>query len=262
MRFSDLAFGEFFLERTERWRAFTPLLVSSPHDPQHAMLAGVRTPSLVDALTAAAEAVDCKLFEVVVEGQFTNVKIHGPELGRVAAAVSLAFEPDIGRRLGVHLTTIEAAMRNAPRRTPPRSWSASCFDFARMKWVEGAEHGRALEFTSKYSERAYFLRLDGGELLELPKRLSVFAAAALESVQLAAYDSTSREFSVPVTTPLPEPCARAACLAGGRASGVRAHRILYENVPARLAGIILACLDQPAGDIRPCAQPSPRSARR
>jgi hypothetical protein len=255
MRFSDLAFGEFFLERSERWRAFVPLLVSSPHDSHHALLAGVRTPGLVDKLRAGADAANCKLFEIVVEGQFTNVKIHGSALRRVAAAAGIGFEPDIGRRLGVQLVTLEDAMRNAPRRVPPRDWSPSSFNLAEMNWVEGVENGRALQFTSKYSERAYFVRAEGGDLVELPKRLAIFAAAAMDDVRLAVYDSRSREFSVPVAAPLPEPCARAACLAGGRASVVRARRILYENVPARLAAIIVANLGQPAGDLRPCAQP-------
>ena len=249
-RFSDLGIGEFFIDGTQRWQAFGPLLVSSPHDPHHSLLVGARTPDLLEKLRRAVSgSADCQAFDVVVEGLFTNTKIHGGDLGAIAKSAGIELERDIGRRLGLSMPNLGDELRRLESLELPRNWKTMSFDYAQLMWREGPEHGSVLEMTSKYEQRSYFVRGKDGGLTRLPKRLALYAGAAVQRIVLARYDSRSRELSVPTATPLPEACARAACLAGGRASTVQGQRILYENVPARLAGIILASLEQPATTI-------------
>jgi hypothetical protein len=254
LRFSDLAIAEFFIDGSERWQAFGPLLASSPHDPQTALLAGARTPNLIERLRKSAAAAGCQVFELAVEGLFTSVKVHGRELRSVAEAADIEYERDIGRRLALCIPTLDDERGRNQSREPPRNWAVSSFDYDQMIWREGPEHGPAIEMTSKYEERAYFVRARDGGITRLPKRFALYAGAAVQGVELARYDSRTLDLVAPAAAPLPEPCARAACLAGGRASVVRNRRVLYENVPARLAGIILASLEQPAAETFSCVQ--------
>src|SRR5687768_14749551 len=103
LRFSDLGVAEFFVDGTERWRAFQPLLVRSPHQPREGFLCGARTPALVKRLRRAAEQHGCFFAELLVDGAFTNVKVVGDALHAVARTAEVAFEADIGRRLAADL---------------------------------------------------------------------------------------------------------------------------------------------------------------
>jgi hypothetical protein len=245
MRFSDLAFAEFFVDGTDRWRSFAPMLVWSSHQPNEAFLCGARSSRLVESLRTAAQVKGCKFFELVVDGSFTTVKLHGDrrQVAAVAAAGGIPFESNISRRLANELVSLDEIVRTAPRRAPPRGWSVRTFDFSSMRWRTGHASGTVNEYTSRYEERSYFLEA-GGEAIEMPKREAIFAAASTHSARVLKYDAELKELSGPMTAPLPESYARAACVTAGRASILRGDRIVYERIPAQLAGILMVGLGQ------------------
>lgn len=244
-RFSDLAFAEFFVDGTDRWRTIAPLLVWSYHQPSEAFLCGARTTRLVECLRTAAGNHGCKFFELVVDGSFTTIKLHGnqQQVAAVATAANVPFESDISRRLANDLMSIEDVVRTARRRSPPRTWSVRQFDFRAMNWVDGHSGDTVNEYTSPYEERLYFMETPE-ETIELPKREAVFAAAAWRRARVLKYDANTRELRTSWRVPLPEPYARAACVTAGRASVVRGDSIIYERVPPDLAGILLVGLGQ------------------
>ena len=244
-RFSDLAFAEFFVDGTDRWRSFRPLLVWSSHQPNEAFLCGARTARIVEDLRVAADESRCKFFELVVDSSFTTVKLHGTQkqVATAALAARIPFESEIGSRLANDLIPIEDLLRQARRRAPPRSWDVRSFDFGPMRWIDGRSPDTVNEYTSPYEERLYFLETDD-EAIELPKREAIFAAAAWQRMRVLRYEAGSKELLTPWSVPLPEPYARAACVAAGRASVVRGDCIVYERVPPQLAAVLLVGLGQ------------------
>jgi len=260
-RFSDLAIAEFFVDGTDRWRSFRPLLVWSSHQPNEAFLCGARTARIVEDLRGAAEDSGCKFFELVVDGSFTTVKLHGTQKQVAAAALAahVPFECEISRRLANDLIPMEELLRRARRRAPPRSWTVRSFDFGPMRWIEGRSPDTVNEYTSPYEERLYFLETSD-ETIELPKREAIFAAAAWQRVRVLKYEAGAKELWTPWSVPLPESHARAACVAAGRASVVRGGCIVYERVPPQLAAVLLVGLGQLPPRFHFCAG-DPRARR-
>src|SRR6266540_2081051 len=60
--FSDLGFADFFVDGSQRWRVRPPLLAGLCEESQ-AVLCGARSPSLVEAVQAAAQKRGCR-FEI------------------------------------------------------------------------------------------------------------------------------------------------------------------------------------------------------
>lgn len=240
MRLSDLGVAEFFIGDTGRWRAFRPLLAASPHRPQSAFLCGGRTPALTTALKEHANRMRCRVYELSVDGLFSSFQYHGP-VADLAAAVAVEFEPDVARRLSNEVPQISRLIDEAPARLAPTRWTARAFDVRTARWIDGLQRGTVIEYTSLYQERLYLVPR-GDEMVELPKREAVYAAAAKNGARLAKYWPPTRELSTPMSAPLPEAFARAACVASGRPSIVRSGLIVYQEVPARLATVLLVSL--------------------
>src|SRR4051812_43143958 len=119
MRFSDLGFAEFFIDGTDRWRAFRPVLAVSRVQPEWALLCGARTPRVERTVRKSASRLGAQTFELSVDGLFSMIKIHGSCLREVAEDAGIAFEPDMDRRLAKDLATLQTLMQRAPRRSPP-----------------------------------------------------------------------------------------------------------------------------------------------
>lgn len=262
LRLSDLGYAEFFVGSSGRWRAFQPLLAASPHLPRKAFLCGARTDALVRSIREQASRHGCEVLELSVDGLFRSVHLLGDVPG-LAAAMRLRFEPDIALRLSAQLIPIDKMLREAPVRAAPRNWAAKSFDFHSLEWVHGAVRRTVVEYTSPYQERVYLLER-GSDTIELPKREALYAAASLNRQRLAQYFADSKQLRVPWVAPLPEPFARAACVAAGRPSIVREGLIVYENVPPRLATVLLVGLGHLAPRFQFCNPQCEhdRSARR
>ena len=240
MRLSDLGYAEFFIGGTGRWRTFKPILATSPHLSRRAFLCGGRTPAVVESLRTAASRVGCETILLSVDGLFTSLQVVGrvPEL---AQATGLQFVPDVDLRLSTRITSVPELLARAPSRIPPRNWTPVSLDLRSLRWVEGVKRNTVVEYTSSYQERVYLVprRTD---MVELPKREAIYAAASLNEIALAQYHPDTRELRVPLVAPLPEPMARAACVAAGRPSVVRNGLLVYEDVPVRLATVLLVGL--------------------
>jgi hypothetical protein len=76
------------------------------------------------------------------------------------------------------------------------------------------------------------------------KREAVYAAAVIRNIALVSYDSASMILSTPVSAPLPEIFARAACLCSGIPASYDQGRILYKNIPCEIAAILLIAIGQ------------------
>jgi hypothetical protein len=240
IRLSDLGYAEFFIGETGRWRVFRPLLAAT-ESGRNALLCGARTPELVRAIRAAARKHSCEVYELAIDGLFSSVHVVG-EVERVAATVGIDYEVDIALRLATELVPLGDLVRNAQPRSRPRNWTPKSFDFRELRWVDGEKPNTVVEMTSRYQERVYLLQR-GGDVISLPKREALYAAAAARRAALARYEPATRQLSVPIIAPLPEPFARAACVAGGRPSVLRHGAIVYEEVPVRLATVLLVGLD-------------------
>lgn len=239
-RLSDLGYAEFFIGPSGRWRVFKPLLATSPHLGRKAILCGARTPGLVQGIRAVASNHGCEVIELSVDGLFTSVHVMGA-VSDLAAAVGVDYEEDIALRLSGELVPLAELVKAAQPRAAPRNWVTKSFDLRALRWVDGVKPNTVVEHTSPYQERLYLLsRRD--ETIELPKREALYAAATARNVALARYEPTTRELSTPVFAPLPEAFARAACVSANRPSVMRDGLIIYDDVPVRLATVLLVAL--------------------
>jgi hypothetical protein len=252
--FSDLGIAEFFIDGSERWRVFEPLLVTSTHAPNEALLTGARTPLLLKRLRDASKQLGCQYVEVVPQGEprFSNVKVIGSKAPAVAAACGIRFVADVGSALIAQLPKMFDVLSSSRREAIPYGWTTSAFDFGSNRWRSGIAERTAIEAISPYEERRYYLRDSSPLPLLVPKRISLYAAAYLQGARIAGYDHAKRALWCSALAPLPEPYARAACLVGTRASVVADRRVIYENVPPQLASIMLAGLQQPRPEYAVC----------
>jgi hypothetical protein len=143
-------------------------------------------------------------------------------------------------------------LNRAAEEPAPRNWKVRSFDLQSLRWVEGLLPRSALEFTPRFGRPKYFLNRRRNRLLAMQKRESVYAAALLSGVRLVSYDRVARTLVAPLSAPLPEKFARAACLCSGQPPELADGRLLYQDVPLDIAGALLAAL----GDAQPiCGHP-------
>lgn len=258
IRLSDLGYAEFFVGEAGRWRVFRPLLAAT-ESGRRALLCGGRTPELVRAIRTAARNLSCEVYELAIDGSFTSVHVVG-DVQRLAAAVGIDYEIDIALRLAAELVPLNNLVARAQPRSLLRNWTRKSFDFRALRWTDGDKPNTVVELTSRFQERMYLVQR-GAERVSLPKREALYAAAAARNVVLAQYQPSTRELSVPTIAPLPEPFARAACVAGGRPSVVKHGTIVYEDVPVRLATVLLVALNHLPPRFQFC-EPRPRQPPR
>ena len=89
-----------------------------------------------------------------------------------------------------------------------------------------------------------FLQVSKKRTLVLPRREAIYAAASLAGISIVSYEFSNQTLRVPVHAPLPETCARLACISSGNIGTINDGTICYSPVPRRIAKIILASLGQ------------------
>lgn len=243
---SDLGDADFFVDGSQRWRIRPTVLGGLSLRPGAAVLVGGRTPDVIHALRNAAESHACRLTTQVDKAVPARVMVEGDRnvLLAVAATAGISFVDDLSLTVVANAVPIEVQVANAEVDRPPANWAARSFDFALMRWVDGLQERSACEYRSQYGPHRFYLHLRRGRFLRLPKRDAVFAAAALAGVPLIGYDGNSKTLSCSLATPLPELCARAACLCSGAPAEVREDRLLYKAVSAELARVLLVASGQ------------------
>ncbi|MBF2018488.1 MAG: hypothetical protein IGS23_25495 [Rivularia sp. T60_A2020_040] len=94
-----------------------------------------------------------------------------------------------------------------------------------------------------YNNRNYFV-CKQSKLVQMPKHEAIYAAAALLCIPLLVYNKTQRTLITDVSTPLPELYARVIYLCAGRPSRIEQGQIVYNDIPADLAGLLMVAIGQ------------------
>jgi hypothetical protein len=263
VRLSDFGHANFFIGNSSRWEALPPLAAGLAGSLNTALLIGARTPNLLVTLQAAASRNEVTVSSEELEDSPARVRLAGAPDALVACATAagLNYLDGYAFRLAGALVPIPSLL-DRPRRdtdSAPINWAPRSFDLQSRGWVDGALPASACEFTPRYGRPRYFVSNRRRRLFEVAgKRDAVYAAAYIQEVALAAYDSATKILSVPVTAPLPEAYARAACLSSGERSEVGQGRIKYPGVPPEIGAVLLTALGQPRAILGRTAGPQER----
>ena len=257
---SDLGHADFFVNESQHWQILPPVLAGLTTPMGAALLTGGRTPRLADAILGAAAAHGCRVTIQNDEYPISRILVEGtrPALAKLAAEVGIVYVDRFASTNWSAISPVPVQMQNARLEPPPANWSIRSFDFASLTWVEGLQRRSACEYQSRYGPRRFYVHTRHGQLLRLPKREAVYAAATLRNANLAAYDSDFRTLSTPAAAPLPESLARAACLCTATPAQFKDGRLLYAGVPWDVASVLLVSAGQPYPQIKQPERPSTR----
>ncbi|MBI4502886.1 MAG: hypothetical protein HY700_17200 [Gemmatimonadetes bacterium] len=244
---SDLGHVDFFVDDSRRWRVRAPVLGGLPPPQGVAALAGGRTPKLSATLSEAVTARACRLVEDCVAEGLPSFKVEGPRqwLAAAAADAAIPYIEDFVGALCQEIVPIPLHIQRARAETAPGNWSVRSFDFRTLTWVDGIRPRSACEFRSRYGERRFYVHTRRGELLRLPKRQAVYAAAMISEVVLSEYELASSTLFAPTSAPLPEAYCRAACMCSGSPAQIDRGRFVFKNVPFDVAAFLLLAAGQP-----------------
>lgn len=243
---SDLGHADFFVDGTRRWRIRKPALLGVGSSSGEAVLSGGRTRRLVDSVMTAAGAAGLEVAVEDVGVGLSQVRVAGSfrELSDMAIAAEVEYIPNAAALVATQLTPIRDVLARAPLQEEPINWAVRSWSFEAMGWAEGRLPQTAREYSSRYGARRYMVAGRRGKLYEIDKREAVFAAALLRRERVAIYRLEERVLEVPLTAPLPDLFARAACLANGRIPTPTDGRLRFENISPEAGSVLLVSLGQ------------------
>lgn len=242
---SDFSHADFFVGGSLRWQIIPPILAGHPCADDGAILIGGRTQGLVQSLSSAAEMCGCKTTIEDHEESPAIVRVIGPPeaISATAAAAAIPYIHDYQRCLLQSLIPIQETIDAASVESPPINWTATCFDFRSMTWVEGCLPHSACEFSSRFGPRRHYLYERRKCFRPLSKREAVYASAMLQHIRLMDYQTESGVLSVQAAAPTPELASRIACLCSGMYRRLADGRYRYHKIPAATASVVFAALD-------------------
>jgi hypothetical protein len=167
-------------------------------------------------------------------------------LNKVAYACHVRRAADFAEEMIRKFVPISAQLSVAPSRKLMIGWKRQYFDLDSKQWTANPIVRTACECISQYGRRKTFLQVSKKKIVELPRREAIYAAASLARAPIVSYDSVSQELRVPARAPLPEICARLACISSENVGDLSNGTVRYSPVPRRVARLILASLGQPA----------------
>jgi len=243
---SDLGHVDFFVDGTRRWRVRRPALLGLLSNGGEALLAGGRTRRLMDALnTAAGEAgADVRVDEVGPGLSQVRVVGTAEQVSAVADTVDIEYIPAAASMIASQLTPMRRVLDRAPVQQEPFSWAVRSWSFEEMTWVDSRLRKTAREYFSKHGTRRCMVEVGRGRLREIERRHAVYAAALLRRRRIATYRVDEHLLQVPLTAPLPDLFARAACLASGQLPRLADGRLEFRDVPPDAASVLLVSLGQ------------------
>jgi hypothetical protein len=246
-RLSELGDIDFFPEKRRRWQILPPTLARFPERHGEAVLCGGRTPVLLASLKTAAEKWVCSLTQEPRDELPDRIRICGePDaLTALAAATRIKCEPDFAADLSRRIVPIHTQLAAAPTEDLMIRWQRKYFDLRAKRWVDQTLARTACECVSQYGRRATYVQVSRTRTVRMPKREALYAAASLSGIALALYDVETLCLSAPMHAPIPDACARLACIGSGGVGKLESGRVHYSPLSPRIAEIILAALGQP-----------------
>lgn len=244
---SELGYADFFVDKSQKWRVRSPILGGLVNQPEIAVLSGGRTPKLLEMIQKAAEENQCNFLVITCNNTPARIQVKGSEkaLRSIANSTGIQFVPSLAKELFGSLISIEKQLEAAPEENAPHNWSVKSFDLQQQAWVENLLPDTAREYSTVYGQYRYFVANSADQLLALSKRESIYAAAMVQYITLARYNSDIQTLSVPSTAPLPDDFARVACISSGQPSRYEHGYRLYKNLSPSIAALLLVGTGQP-----------------
>lgn len=227
----SFGYVDFLCSSGARWKICPPALFRFSRNHDAAILTGARTPALVQSLSEEAIANDCEIISEPHAGEPVQIVVRGdPEsLDCLAATVRVSIVHDPL----AHFCSAVKPLRNAMARcseSRPVNWTPRFFDLATLSWVDGLRPQSACEFTSRFQQKRYFLHARRNRYIPMRRAEAVYAAAAINGVQLASYAESEGALVVPIAASLPLEYACWATLMSG-------HRAHFENGSIKYTGL-------------------------
>jgi hypothetical protein len=244
-RLSVLGHADFFIDGSNRWRTFAPLLGGLP-DRSMATFVGGRTPLLVQALQRSAEKESCSVEVYQHPDGPDSIRITGSSeaIGQTARRAGIQYVPHLASALCGLLEPITSVISRAALAAPPINWSVRSYDLDGLRWVDGPLHRTAYEYRSRHGPRRYYVRGPSHALLMLDRPNAVYAAAYTKRAPLLYYNELDRELTVPRSAPLPDPLARVAAACSGDLAREREGRLVYADVSPAIARTLMIAAGQ------------------
>ena len=245
-RLSDIGSVDFLVEKRRRWQVIEPVLASFAETPERAVLCGGRSPALVEQLERAAKTNQCTIENKARLSLPDQIFLTGSHdaLNQVACSCRVKRSVDFAEEMIRRFVPIGAHLAAAPCGDLMIGWKRQYFDLNSKQWTENPILRTACECISQYGRRMTFLQVSRKRTLVLPRREAIYAAASLAGVSIVSYEFSSHTLRVPMHAPLPEACARLACISSGNIGTFNDGTICYSPVPRRIARIIMASLGQ------------------
>jgi hypothetical protein len=247
-RLSDIGSVTFSADQRRHWQVIDPVLASFTENPDRGVLCGGRSPALIQLLNSVAASEQCTI-EIRPRPNLPDLigVIGKPAaLNRVAYACHVGRATDFAEEMIRKFVPISAQLNLAPSRELMIGWKRQYFDLNSKQWTANPIARTACECISQYGRRKTFLQVSKKKTVELPRREAIYAAASLARAPIVSYDSVSQDLRVPARAPLPEICARLACISSENVGDLSDGTVRYSPVPHRVARLILASLGQPA----------------
>jgi hypothetical protein len=247
-RLSDIGCVTFATDNRRRWQIVEPVLASFTEKPNRSVLCGGRSPSLIQQLQSAATTEQC-IVEIQPRPSLPDqVVISGaPDaLNKIAYRCHIRRAIDLAEEMIRQFIPISAQLSSAPHKELMIGWKRQYFDLSAKKWTATPILRTACECVSQYGRRKTFLQVSKKKTVELPRREAIYAAASLARVPIVSYDASSQNLWVPAKAPLPEICARLACISSENIGDLNNGTVRYGPVTVRVARLILASLAHPA----------------
>ncbi len=243
---SELAHVEFFINGTNRWQTFAPLLGGLCASSGVAVLCGGRTPRLVETLARSCDKQGCLINVAEASDSPDQIQVAGsPDaVSRVALDARISYVPNLAAALSARLEPIQVAIRAAAPGAAPINWSMRSFDIRTLRWVDRLLPDTAYEYRSLHGGRRYYVRAGKHELRQLDRRTAVYAAGHFNQLALLSYNESTKRLVVPWGVPLPEAMARVAAACSGSTATAHEGRLVYDGVPAVVASVLMAATGQ------------------
>jgi hypothetical protein len=245
-RFSEIGSVDFIPEKNRRWQVLPPVLASFPEQINEAVLCGGRSPGLISQMHDLAATAGCEVQIKQGPGLPDHVTIRGSSeaVAAMASSMSVRRSADFAEELIESFVTIDKHLANAPVQDLMIGWTRRYFDLASCRWTTEELPRTVCECTSRYGRTMTFLQISRTKSVLLPRREAIYGAAALSGVPIVSYNAATAELTVPMHAPLPDACARLACISSGNVGVLNGGRVSYGPVSHRIAKIILASVGQ------------------